>query len=114
MIQPARSSLDNALGKGWADTGRPVFEVLDELEAGGVSTVLVTGIDRDGMMSGPDQGLLGAVGSRWPGKVIASGGVSSLEDLTHLSAAGLDAAIVGRALYQGVFSLEAAIAAAQG
>jgi phosphoribosylformimino-5-aminoimidazole carboxamide ribotide isomerase len=74
-----------------------------------VRTVIYTDIARDGMLSGPDI----AGGSALQGlgaSVIASGGVSTLDDLRAVKRAGLAGAIVGRAIYEGRFTVEAALA----
>ena len=97
-----------AVGAGWLDRGREFADVLDGLAEAGVVRVLVTGIDTDGTMSGPDLGLLrSAVADRRFG-VIASGGVGSLGDLRRVADLGCEAVIVGRALYEGKFTLEEA------
>jgi len=100
-----------ALGAGWEDEGKPINEVLDDVASVGIETVLVTSVVRDGMLTGPDFKLLATVSQRWPGRVIASGGVSSLVDMADLAREGLWGAIVGRALYQQEFTLADAIAA---
>jgi phosphoribosylformimino-5-aminoimidazole carboxamide ribotide isomerase len=75
--------------------------------------MLVTAIGRDGTMGGPDLSLIYRVQDMAPGvRLIASGGVGSLEDLRRLADAGCEAVVVGRALYEGRFSLEEALAAA--
>lgn len=101
-----------ATGSGWLDGGRPVAEVLDDLAARGIRRVLVTGIGRDGTLAGPDLEVLGAAVSDGRFAVIASGGVGSLEDLETVRDAGCEAVIVGRALYEGRFTLGEALTAA--
>lgn len=104
---------DRALGGGWLDEGRELGEVLTGLDDAGVRRVLATGVSRDGMMSGPDTGLLEGIRRRCPRmKIIASGGVGSLSDITELATLGYESVIVGRALYEGRFSFGAAVAAA--
>jgi phosphoribosylformimino-5-aminoimidazole carboxamide ribotide isomerase len=72
--------------------------------------LLVTDIGRDGMMSGPNLGLVEQIVMRFPAVALqASGGVSSLDDLRALEAAGAAAAIVGKALWEGRFTLAEAI-----
>ncbi len=98
-----------AHGEGWLGQGRPWEEVLARLVELGLPRILVTGISRDGTMAGPDVELLEAVRSVFPAlSVLASGGVGSLDDVRRLAAMGFEAAIVGRALYEGRFTLEAA------
>lgn len=98
-----------ARGAGWLDEGRPLDELLDELVAGGVARILVTSIARDGMMHGPDLGLLErAVDSGLA--VIASGGVGELGDLVAITNTGAAGAIVGRAIYENRFTVAEAVA----
>lgn len=103
-----------AAGAGWIDPGRDLAEVVGALSPTGVERVLVTSIGRDGTMAGPDLGLLAQVSSLAAElKVIASGGIGSLDDLGALAAAGAEAVVVGRALYEGRFSLGEAVDAAR-
>jgi phosphoribosylformimino-5-aminoimidazole carboxamide ribotide isomerase len=82
------------------------------LSAGRPSHVLVTEISRDGALEGPDLELAAEVVRRRPDLAYqASGGVASLADITALKAAGATGAIVGRALYEGRFTLEEALRA---
>lgn len=97
-------------GSGWTDEGRPLREVVERLIEAGVERVLVTGIETDGTLQGPDHTLLAEVHRRAPGlAIIASGGVGNLVDLEALAASGWEAVIVGRALYEGVFTLAEAM-----
>lgn len=99
-----------ATGSGWEGEGRPVDEVCRSLAEVGVGWILATGIERDGMMTGPDTELLDRVRRAAPRvSLIASGGVSSLDDLVVLRDAGYEAAVVGRALYEGSFRLNEAL-----
>ncbi|MDE0188163.1 MAG: 1-(5-phosphoribosyl)-5-[(5-phosphoribosylamino)methylideneamino] imidazole-4-carboxamide isomerase [bacterium] len=100
-----------ARGAGWLDEGRSVPQALRGLREAGVVRLLVTGIERDGAMKGPDLDLLAQVGDLSDMAVIASGGVGALSDLRAVAALGCEAAIVGRALYEGRFTLREAIAA---
>jgi phosphoribosylformimino-5-aminoimidazole carboxamide ribotide isomerase len=101
-----------AKGGGWLDDGRPADEIAGRLADQGVVRMMVTGIERDGLMGGPDLALLERVRRLAPAlAVVASGGVGSLEDLEALAAAGVEAAVVGRALYEGRFTLADAMAA---
>ena len=102
-----------ATGAGWRDAGRDLATVLRDLMEAGAVRALVTGIAGDGMLTGPDMSLLREVQSTAPGlALIASGGVGSLEDIAALAAQNVEAAIVGRALYDGRFSFVAARRAA--
>jgi phosphoribosylformimino-5-aminoimidazole carboxamide ribonucleotide (ProFAR) isomerase len=100
-----------ATGAGWLDEGRALVDVLDDLGALGVPRLLVTGIARDGTMQGPEMELLDRVLADRRFRIVASGGVGSLEDVVDLAGTGCEAAIVGRALYEGRFTLTEALAA---
>ena len=106
-----------ALGDGWVEgaRGAEVIELAQSLAERGVRWFAVTAIARDGQMSGPDNELLEAVRGAVPGaSIIASGGISSLTDIRELAARGFDAAITGRALYEGAFTLAEGLEAAAG
>lgn len=106
-------ALDTRLGKvslsGWLeDSDVTAAELAGQLDARGVEHFLVTAIEVDGTMEGPDLGLLELVSSRTSSPVIASGGIGSLDDLRDLVSLGDGVAggvILGRALYEGVFTL---------
>jgi len=101
-----------AVGSGWLDDGVTVDEMAERITRTGIVAALVTGIERDGTMEGPDIDLLGQVRVLLPDvELIASGGVGSLDDLRSLATPpGLaDGAIVGRALYEGRFTLAQAM-----
>jgi phosphoribosylformimino-5-aminoimidazole carboxamide ribotide isomerase len=101
-----------ALGDGWvADArGAEVIGLARTLAAAGIRWFAVTAIARDGQMSGPDLELLEAVREAVPrAAIIASAGVSSLADIRELARRGFDAAIIGRALYEGAFTLPEAL-----
>jgi 1-(5-phosphoribosyl)-5-[(5-phosphoribosylamino)methylideneamino] imidazole-4-carboxamide isomerase/N-(5'phosphoribosyl)anthranilate isomerase len=100
--------------RGWTQDGGELFEVLARLDADGCARYVVTDVRRDGTLTGPNVELLRAVCAATDRPVIASGGVSSLDDLRALAAlagAGVEGAIVGKALYAGAFTLPEAIAA---
>jgi phosphoribosylformimino-5-aminoimidazole carboxamide ribotide isomerase len=102
-----------ALGEGWRE-GSPGIRAADAvamLADVGVTTFEVTAIDRDGLLNGPDLALLGSLVNLRRGRVIASGGVSSVDDVVAVHAAGCDGAIVGRALYEGRVELSALVEA---
>lgn len=104
-----------ALGDGWVERARGTGAIdhVQRLADAGIRWFAVTAIARDGQMSGPDYELLEAVRSTVPSsRIIASGGVSSLSEIRELAARRFDAAITGRALYEGVFTLGEALAAA--
>lgn len=94
-----------ATGAGWLDEGRELAAVLAGLARAGVPRLLATGIGRDGTMDGVDLTLTKAVVDDGRFAVIASGGVGRLTDLDSLSAIGCEAVVVGRALYEGRFTL---------
>lgn len=94
-----------ATGGGWLDGGRELSVVLDGLAEVGVLRVLVTGIGQDGTMDGVDLDLTRRVVGDGRFAVIGSGGVGSLADLEALQALGCEAVVVGRALYEGRFTL---------
>jgi phosphoribosylformimino-5-aminoimidazole carboxamide ribotide isomerase len=99
--------------RGWTETSTLTVQALvTRIVADGVTTVIYTDVSRDGMLLGPD--IEGASRLQKAGaNVIASGGVSSLDDLRALCRAGLAGAVVGRALYEGRFDLAAALEAAR-
>lgn len=102
-----------ATGAGWLDEGRPLQATVEGLREAGVVRALVTGIVRDGTMAGPDLDVLSRVATMAPSMaLIASGGVGSLDDLRTLAATSVEAAIVGRALYERRFTLDEALLAA--
>jgi 1-(5-phosphoribosyl)-5-[(5-phosphoribosylamino)methylideneamino] imidazole-4-carboxamide isomerase/N-(5'phosphoribosyl)anthranilate isomerase len=99
--------------RGWTSDGGELDDALDRLEADGCERYVVTDIDKDGMLRGPNLDLLRRVCARTDKPVIASGGVSSLADLhaiAELAPIGVEGAIVGKALYAGAFTLEDALA----
>jgi 1-(5-phosphoribosyl)-5-[(5-phosphoribosylamino)methylideneamino] imidazole-4-carboxamide isomerase/N-(5'phosphoribosyl)anthranilate isomerase len=100
--------------RGWTREGGDLWEVLDRLEGDGCPRYVVTDVTKDGTLRGPNTGLLREVCARTDKPVVASGGVSSLEDLRALAGLvpdGVEGAIVGKALYAGAFTLEEALAA---
>jgi 1-(5-phosphoribosyl)-5-[(5-phosphoribosylamino)methylideneamino] imidazole-4-carboxamide isomerase/N-(5'phosphoribosyl)anthranilate isomerase len=100
--------------RGWTKDGGDLWEVLDRLNAAGCRRYVVTDVSKDGTLQGPNTDLLGVVCSRTDAPVVASGGVSSVDDLVQLSKLaplGLEGSIVGKALYAGNFTLEEALAA---
>jgi phosphoribosylanthranilate isomerase len=99
--------------RGWTEDGGDLWEVLDRLEADGCPRYVVTDVTKDGTLRGPNLDLLRQVCARTDKPVVASGGVSSLDDLIALSCLvsdGVEGAIVGKALYARNFTLESALA----
>jgi phosphoribosyl isomerase A len=100
--------------RGWTEEGGELFEVLARLDDDGCARYVVTDVRRDGTLTGPNLELLGAVCAATAAPVVASGGVSSLEDLRRIAELvpdGVEGAIVGKALYAGAFTLPEALAA---
>jgi phosphoribosylformimino-5-aminoimidazole carboxamide ribotide isomerase len=102
-----------AVGDGWqaGAAGVPVDGALGRLADEGVVTFEVTAIARDGGLAGPDQALLERLVRLDRGRIIASGGIRSIDDLLAVRGLGCAGAIVGRALYEGGLDLAAAVAA---
>lgn len=101
-----------ARGSGWEDGGEDLEVAVAGVVAAGVVRALVTGISTDGTMEGPDLAVLRAVAGIAPAmRLIGSGGVGTLADLSALVALQVEAAIVGRALYEGRFTYGEALAA---
>jgi phosphoribosylanthranilate isomerase len=101
-------------GRGWETDGGDLWPVLDRLDAEGCSRFVVTDVTKDGTLNGPNLELLANVAERTDAPVIASGGVSSLDDLRAIATlvgSGVEGAIVGKALYAGRFTLPEALAA---
>lgn len=99
-------------GRGWTKEGRSLWDVIDELQAAGCSRYVVTDINTDGTLSGPNTVLLQKIASTTGTPVTASGGISSLDDLVALRKlvpAGVDSAIIGKALYAGRFTMSEAL-----
>jgi phosphoribosylformimino-5-aminoimidazole carboxamide ribotide isomerase len=93
---------------GWEELGElTVGEAAERCAAAGVRRLHCTAVDRDGTMSGPDLELLGLVRDRSGLPVLAAGGIRTEADLDRLAAAGLEGAVVGRALLEGAIPLSA-------
>jgi phosphoribosyl isomerase A len=100
--------------RGWTKEGGDLWETLARLDADGCARYVVTDVHRDGTLTGPNLQLLRDVCARTDAPVVASGGVSSLDDLraiAGLTDAGVEGAVVGKALYAGAFTLPEALAA---
>lgn len=98
--------------RGWTQEGGNLWEVLERLEDAGCPRYVVTDVTKDGTLRGPNVELLTQVCERTDRPVVASGGVSSLDDLAalrELVPLGVEGAIVGKALYAGAFTLAAAL-----
>ena len=100
--------------RGWTQDGGDLWEALTRLDAQGCARYVVTDVTKDGTLQGPNLDLLRQVCAATPAPVVASGGVSSLDDLVALAGlapVGVEGAIVGKALYAGAFTLPQALAA---
>ena len=98
--------------RGWTQEGGDLWAVLGRLEAAGCSRYVVTDVTKDGTLQGPNLDLLREITSRTTKPVVASGGVSNLDDiaaLRDLVPLGVEGAIVGKALYTGAFTLAEAL-----
>lgn len=103
--------------RGWTTEGGDLFETVERLNAAGCARYVVTDVASDGMLTGPNLELLGQVCARTEAAVVASGGISTLDDLRQLRGLvpiGVEGAIVGTALYVGNFTLPEALEAANG
>ncbi|GAA3535128.1 bifunctional 1-(5-phosphoribosyl)-5-((5-phosphoribosylamino) methylidenea mino)imidazole-4-carboxamide isomerase/phosphoribosylanthranilate isomerase PriA [Aeromicrobium panaciterrae] len=100
--------------RGWTQEGGDLFEVLERLERDGCQRYVVTDVTKDGTLAGPNLELLRQVCAATDKPVVASGGVSSLDDLraiAGLTSIGVEGSIVGKALYAGAFTLPEALTA---
>lgn len=103
--------------RGWTKEGGELFETIERLDRDGCSRYIVTDVAKDGMLSGPNLELLKSVCAATSAPIVASGGVSSLEDIAaiaQLVEIGVEGAIVGKALYAGAFTLPQALTIANG
>ena len=98
--------------RGWTREGGDLWETLERLDEAGCQRYVVTDVTKDGTLRGPNLDLLRDVCSRTDAKVVASGGISSLEDLRALRELvphGVEGAIVGKALYAQAFTMDEAL-----
>ena len=98
--------------RGWTQEGGDLWEVLARLEDAGCARYVVTDVTKDGTLRGPNTELLRQMCERTDKPVVASGGISSLDDLRalrQLVPLGVEGAIVGKALYAGRFTLPEAL-----
>jgi phosphoribosyl isomerase A len=99
--------------RGWTSEGGDLYEVLARLDSEGCARYVVTDVNKDGMLQGPNLDLLRSVCAATDRPVVASGGITELADLAALAElvpTGVEGAIIGTALYEGRFSLEDALA----
>lgn len=98
--------------RGWTQEGGDLWEVLDRLEEAGCARYVLTDVTKDGTLQGPNLELLRELAARTDKPVIASGGISSLDDIANLRELvphGVEGAIVGKALYAKAFTLREAL-----
>jgi 1-(5-phosphoribosyl)-5-[(5-phosphoribosylamino)methylideneamino] imidazole-4-carboxamide isomerase/N-(5'phosphoribosyl)anthranilate isomerase len=98
--------------RGWTKEGGDLFETIERLERDGCARYVVTDVTKDGTLKGPNIELLKEVCAVTRKPVIASGGISSLQDIAELASLngiGVEGAIVGKALYAGAFTLQEAM-----
>ena len=94
--------------QGWQETTEVKLDyVLDKYVEAGIKWFIVTNVDTDGMFTGPDVETFNRIASK--ASIIASGGVSQLSDLTELTEIGVEGVVVGKALYEGRFTVSDAI-----
>ena len=100
--------------KGWTETSdKDALSFCAQMEAAGVATVICTDISKDGAMQGTNHSLYKSLSEQYRLQIIASGGVSSLEDVRRLAAQNLHGAIIGKAYYSGSLDLAQAIEVAK-
>lgn len=103
-------------GRGWVTDGGDLWEVLERLDSEGCSRFVVTDVGKDGTLQGPNIDLLRDIAAATDAPIVASGGISTLDDLRalrELVEEGVDSAIMGKALYAGRFTMEQALEAAK-
>lgn len=105
IIVAADTSARRVLSRGWSQTScRDVIDFIDELATLPLAAVLVTAVDREGRLEGPDVKLVEEITARLTIPLQASGGVRNIGDIRALSDAGASAAVVGMALYTGALN----------
>lgn len=101
--------------EGWLkDSGADYIDFAKLMASYGVSTIIFTDIDKDGMLEGPNFEQLARLRAAVSCAIVASGGVTTLDDIAKLRDAGIDAAIAGKAVYTGALDLAAAIKTGEG
>lgn len=100
--------------EGWmTDSGEEYIAFARKMVGYGVKTIIFTDIEKDGMLEGPNFEQLAALREAVSCRIVASGGVSTLEDVRRLKALGIEEAIAGKAVYTGALDLAAAIREAE-
>ena len=101
--------------KGWTEESQETaFEFCGKMQEMGVRTIIVTDISKDGAMKGTNHGLYEELAAKFDMQIVASGGVSSIDDVKRLAAQNIYGAIIGKAYYTGATDLREAIAAGAG
>ncbi|MCQ2427295.1 MAG: 1-(5-phosphoribosyl)-5-[(5-phosphoribosylamino)methylideneamino]imidazole-4-carboxamide isomerase [Clostridia bacterium] len=101
--------------RGWTESGGiEAMELCEKMRGFGIKTVICTDISRDGAMKGTNRELYRDMSKRLDMDIIASGGVSSMDDVIALAGLGIHGAIIGKAYYTGAIDLKEAVAAAEG
>ena len=103
-------------GNGWVSDGGDLWEVLERLDSQGCSRFVVTDVSKDGTLTGPNVDLLRDVAAATDAPIVASGGISTLEDVLELAKyqdEGIDSVIIGKALYEHRFTLAEALEAVE-
>lgn len=103
--------------RGWVQEGGNIWNVLEQLEIAGCARYVVTDITKDGTLTGPNTELLVQIAEKTGKPVVASGGISTLDDIAKLAGMvdrGIEGAIIGKALYANQFTLEQALQVASG
>ena len=103
-----------AKGNGWVSDGGDLWEILERLDAQGCSRFVVTDVSKDGTLDGPNIDLLWEVAAATDAPIVASGGVAKLQDVVDIAQfveEGIDSVIIGKALYEGRFTLAEALKA---
>ena len=98
--------------RGWTSEGGDLFETITRLDRDGCARYVLTDVTKDGTLAGPNIELLKSVCAATSKPIIASGGISNLNDISELAALtslGIEGAIVGKALYAGAFTLQEAL-----
>jgi phosphoribosylformimino-5-aminoimidazole carboxamide ribotide isomerase len=104
-------NIPEVLTHGWqSDSHLSLWDFLESYADSGLKTILCTDVGRDGMLFGPNAALYGEIKKRWPSlEILASGGVSDLDDLLNLAKLSLAGAVVGKAIYEGRIDVANAI-----
>jgi phosphoribosylformimino-5-aminoimidazole carboxamide ribotide isomerase len=106
-----KSSTNQLIARGSGENLGDLFEMILKLDSIGCSRYVLTDIERDGALSGPNYDLIREVSEASKSELISSGGVSNIDDLTRLRNLGIAGVVLGKALYSGQVALDSAISA---